>query len=220
MREAEEIRRKLFGNEINPDTVFMAVVTETDESDFSCTVQVNDMVFYYDVRLRGVVNPDLKGAAFIPKIGSKVLVCRIGGSNELFVAMFTEIDKIIFTNEKMAFTLDQEQVLFEHENVSLAIESGKMSLDVDGSTAELSKDGIVFNAGSLGGLVKVNELTDKINALIDAFNNHTHTIMSGGIQTEGSPAKQANVAPVNVPKITSPHTKVAVSDYENDKVKH
>lgn len=35
---------------------------------------------------------------------------------------------------------------------------------------------IVLNGGTLGGLVKVKELTDAINKMVDTFNEHTHTI--------------------------------------------
>ena len=40
---------------------------------------------------------------------------------------------------------------------------------------------IVFNDGKLGGLVKVQELTDVINGVIDKFNTHTHSIV--GVKT-------------------------------------
>ena len=40
---------------------------------------------------------------------------------------------------------------------------------------------IVFNEGKLGGLVKVQELTDVINGVIDKFNTHTRNIV--GVKT-------------------------------------
>lgn len=51
---------------------------------------------------------------------------------------------------------------------------------------ELTAD-VMFNGGSNGGLVKIQELTDKLNGLIDKFNNHTHSgviiAVSGGSGT-------------------------------------
>lgn len=48
---------------------------------------------------------------------------------------------------------------------------------------------IVFNGGELGGLVKIQELTDKLNELVDWCKNHKHTgvitAVSGG---SGAPA--------------------------------
>lgn len=43
---------------------------------------------------------------------------------------------------------------------------------------------ILFNEGKLGGLVKVKELTDVINGVIDKFNRHTHNIV--GVKTGSS----------------------------------
>lgn len=39
-----------------------------------------------------------------------------------------------------------------------------------------SSSEIVFNDGTNGGLVKVKELTDILNGIIDTFNGHTHTV--------------------------------------------
>ena len=35
---------------------------------------------------------------------------------------------------------------------------------------------IVLNGGEMGGLVKVKELTETLNKMIDTFNSHTHTV--------------------------------------------
>ncbi|MBQ1336375.1 MAG: hypothetical protein IIY37_05525, partial [Selenomonadaceae bacterium] len=40
---------------------------------------------------------------------------------------------------------------------------------------------IEINGGQLGGLINIEALTQKINALVDAFNAHTHTIPTGQI---------------------------------------
>lgn len=78
---------------------------------------------------------------------------------------------------------------------------------------------ISFNGGKLGGLVKVEALTNKLNELIDTFNKHTHTIPSGGISTQGSATAQSTVAPVTVPAIDKKQEKVKREDYENEKIK-
>lgn len=79
---------------------------------------------------------------------------------------------------------------------------------------------IIINGGELGGLIKIQELTDKINELIDTFNNHTHTIGIGSITTTGSASTQNNSVPVNVPAITSKAAKLNRKDYEDETVKH
>ena len=75
---------------------------------------------------------------------------------------------------------------------------------------------IEINGGQLGGLINIEALTDKINALVDAFNNHTHTIPTGGITCGTYPS----VNPVTVPAITSKASKLDKSDYEDDTVTH
>lgn len=64
---------------------------------------------------------------------------------------------------------------------------------------------IILNGGEFGGLVKIVELTDKINELVDWCKNHTHTgvvtAVSGGsgapavgvVGSSGSPAQPPTV---------------------------
>ena len=70
---------------------------------------------------------------------------------------------------------------------------------------------IVFNGGENGGLIKIEELTKKINDLIDAFNQHTHSVA-----TTGSAASQTGTAAV----IVNSFTKLDKSSYEDKTIKH
>lgn len=82
-------------------------------------------------------------------------------------------------------------------------------------------DSIAFNGGQHGGLVNIEDLTGKlnnlvneVNALKDTFNNHTHvlsgTCSTGPISGTATPtASKAQAA-----------SKFDKSDYEDDKVKH
>lgn len=79
-----------------------------------------------------------------------------------------------------------------------------------------SVERIEINGGKLGGLINIEELTAKINALVDAFNGHTHTIPNGAITCGTYPS----VAPVTVPAITSKAQKLDKKDYEDETVKH
>lgn len=72
-----------------------------------------------------------------------------------------------------------------------------------GQTVLKVEDGAVtFNEGNQG-LVKIQELTDKLNDLITTFNTHTHTTSFG---PSGSPESSASSFNKN--------------DYEDTKVKH
>lgn len=75
---------------------------------------------------------------------------------------------------------------------------------------------IIINGGELGGLIKIQELTDKINALVEAFNGHTHFVPTGGVVTSAGP----NINPVNVPAVTKKAAKLNKKDYEDETIKH
>ena len=64
-----------------------------------------------------------------------------------------------------------------------------------------------FNDGTFGGLVKVQELVDKINRLENAFNSHVHAGVTSGGSSTLAPATP--IAPIT--------TK---TDIENDKITH
>lgn len=75
---------------------------------------------------------------------------------------------------------------------------------------------IEINGGKLGGLINIETLTDKINALVDAFNRHTHTISAGAIVC----GTYSNAKPVTVPAIVSKAAQLKKADYEDETVKH
>ena len=102
--------------------------------------------------------------------------------------------------------------------VNTAVIVGSLSGDL-AQLAVLSVDAverIEINGGKLGGLINIEALTSKINELVAAFNNHTHTISSGAIVCGTYP----NANPVNVPAVVSKASRLDKADYEDDKVTH
>lgn len=79
---------------------------------------------------------------------------------------------------------------------------------------------IIVNGGELGGLIKIQELTDKINELVDKFNSHTHILATGTVQVEGTAVQQANLAPITVPVVSNKAAKLNKKDYEDETIKH
>lgn len=75
---------------------------------------------------------------------------------------------------------------------------------------------IIVNGGELGGLIKIQELTEKINALVDAFNSHTHLLPVGAVITAAGPSTN----PVDVPAVTKKAAKLNKNDYEDETIKH
>lgn len=141
-----------------------------------------------DVRLRAVINNEQDQLVCTPKQNSQVLVADMSGGE------FRELVVIAYSEiETIDLTIGQ---------TTLQLEDGK----------------ITINGGNLGGLVKIQELTDKLNNLIDWCKNHTHsgviTAVSGG---SGAPAVGTTG---NTAAPTSAPTDFNKSDYEDTAVKH
>ena len=102
--------------------------------------------------------------------------------------------------------------------VGSAVIVGSLSGDL-AQLAVLSVDTIErieINGGQLGGLINIEALTDKINALVEAFNGHTHTIEAGKIVC----GEYSSVEPVLVPAVPKKASRLKKSDYEDETVKH
>ena len=148
-KEIDEIRRKfngMMGDMVR--NVIQGVVTEVNEDEFTCTVRVDDAVDYFDVRLRGLVKADLQGLAFIPKAQSVVLVSPIGGSNELFVCQYTEIDKVVFTDNDLSLTIDTEKLSMTRGDVTVTSDGSSTVLKAGDATVTVSTDGVEMKTGS------------------------------------------------------------------------
>lgn len=179
-KEIDEIRRK-FQSSFNGDSdaVFPAVVTEVNEDEFTCTVQRDEQVDYFDVRLRGLVKAELQGFAFIPKLESIVLVARIGRSNELFVCQFTEIDKVVFTDndlelkidlenidikkgEKITIHVDAEKLEVVNDKTKVTHEAEALTLLSDQATIKITTGGLTLKKGGSGLKKTLDKMLDGI----------------------------------------------------------
>lgn len=143
------------------------------------------------------------GVVLLPAPGSYVVVSFLAPS--VAVVVLTEkVDKI---GLKIGGTTAE-------------IADGQVDIAVQDTTVKISPEGVVVNGGDFGGMIKIEKLTQKLNEFIAAFNSHTHELPTGAVAVTGSATAQANPAPVVVPAITGRHPSVAVSDYEDEKVKH
>lgn len=191
-KELASIRRALFGSRSGSGS-FYAKIKSVDADKRTCVATDDNEMQYDDVLLYAVENADLKGVCMIPSVDSAVLVSRIGGSNELFVAMFSVIDRVVITTEKVRAVISTDKV-------------------------EVDCDEIVFNGGDNKGMVKIEQLTTKINELVDSFNKHVHSgVIIGVSGGSGAPAVGAagnSAAP------TAAAARLNLSDYENEKITH
>ena len=203
-KEMEELRRKFqeqFGE--RGDTVFQAVVTEVDEKEFTCTVRRDGQVDYFDVRLRGLVNADLQGFAFIPRLQSTVLVCRIGKSNELYVCQFTEIDKVIFTAGDLTLVVDTENIdIKKGEKITVHVDAEKLEVTDDKVKALQEADALTVTAGSttvkasVGGVTITrggSGLKKTLDDMLAAIQTHTHPCPPGATSVPTNAATFATI---------------------------
>ena len=80
-----------------------------------------------------------------------------------------------------------------------------IDIDTSGDITVNCRGNIVINGGSNDGLVKINELTQKLNQLVQQFNAHTHTVPNG--------SSSAPTPPIAFPYFSK-------TQYEDTKVKH
>jgi hypothetical protein len=92
--------------------------------------------------------------------------------------------------------------------ISMMSEIESIELDVD--------DDIVINGGKNDGLVKVKELTDKINGIEDQINSLLSTLQ--GVSVALAPSGTFAFAPIF--SSISPLIKTQQTEIENDKIKH
>ena len=142
-----------------------------------------------DVRLRAVINNEQDQLVCTPKQNSQVLVADMSGGE------FRELVVIAYSEiETIDLTIGQ---------TTLQLEDGK----------------ITINGGNLGGLVKIQELTDKLNNLVQEinaiktkFNTHTHSVETtapaGTWTTKPTTSSASDVSDFNK------------SDYEDTTIKH
>ena len=137
------------------DKVYLisASVESVDETTRTCVVDVVNGMGQTKIENVLLMSGIDDGMFLVPAIGSTVFV-SYSTFNQPFVSLFSELQKVVFI--------------------------------VGDYTLQMTSAGVQFNGGSLGGLVKVidltaklNNLENKVNALITAYNGHIHPASSG-----------------------------------------
>lgn len=63
--------------------------------------------------------------------------------------------------------------------------------EVEKITIDAEAD-IVINGGGYGGLIKIEDLVDELNRLVETFNTHTHPVPNGTSSAPSAPANSFN----------------------------
>ncbi len=152
------------------EKTFVAVVEDNyPDKDI---VDVRDLsgTMYIDVRKRAAVGKPAAGILITPTNGSSVLVSRIGDSDELFIAMFSEIE----------------------------------SIKIDG--------------GENAGMVKVIELTKRLNAIEKSINDLKNVLKSW--TPPAAPDGGAALKALSASWSNTQLEETQRSALENEKIKH
>lgn len=144
------------------------------------------------------------GLVLFPKVGSFVVVGFIANGSAGCVLLTDEVE-----SAELTFKGDQETTVTLDEN-GVSVKVG------DNTSAVLSKDGITLNGGSLGGLVKVEDLTKRLNNIENDINNLKKVFSSWSpVAQDGGAALKASAASWAGQSLTLTQR----GDYENEKVK-
>ena len=143
------------------------------------------------------------GVVSFPRVGSFVVVGFVADGSAGVVLLTDDVEsvEVVISDDTARVTMDEDGV---------RVEVG------DETTAELTKDGIVFNGGDLGGLVKVEELTKQINA-IEKDINTLKNVFTGWATVPQDGGAALKTAATTWAGQTLTLTKRG--DYENEKVK-
>jgi hypothetical protein len=82
---------------------------------------------------------------------------------------------------------------------------------------EVDTDKIIFNGGNNEGLIQIKELTNKLNELVNKFNQHTHPGQFSGMI--GSISVSGTIEATSIP-MQIPEPFFVKSDYEDTKITH
>lgn len=119
-----------------------------------------------------------------------------------------ENSKILITPEQGSYVLVIDLSGGDFSNLAVIGYSQIEKIDVD------ANDKIIFNGGSNHGLVNIEELTQKLNELVEAFNQHTHSGSFEGTISDVPAAGSITLAP------PTPHPQFNQQDYEDTNITH
>jgi hypothetical protein len=159
------------------DKVSMYIGTVESIQGNACTCRVDDEMEMPNIQLQAGV---CDGWLLIPAIGSTVVILK-SMQNDAFVALYSDVE-------------------------SAYLQAGNGSIEI------LSDGSVTLNDGSLGGITKgielvqkLNNLENKVNALISNFNMHTHSGVTTGPGASGPTLTpiSGTLTPTNVTEISN-----------------
>lgn len=190
-----------FGSELARMLRRFVLKTVTVESVDEENNVANVTIFEGDTPIQvplSLFNIGTSNVTIVPTVGSVAVIANPNGddNNPQFL-WFESVDKVSFKRGSISATLQVDPDDESKDSISLSL--GESSIDV-------TSDLIQFNGGSLGGMVAIGKLTDRLNKLQSEINavqskiaSHTHTCGAQGTTTTATF-----------------YTKVDISTFSND----
>lgn len=124
----------------------IGIVTEIDEAARVVSVApINGDAELLDIRLQAAQKQTV-GAVFFPKKGSAVVVTFLAKNNG-YVALFSEVEKCLWTVDKQEFEFTKNGVKLTNGQASLADEMGKLLDTMDALIQTLLQFQLATNVG-------------------------------------------------------------------------
>lgn len=144
------------------------------------------------------------GVVAFPKVGSYVVVGFVADGAAGVVLLTDEVESV--------------EVVISGDTARISAgKDGVRVLMGDDTSAELMKEGVILNGGGLGGIVKVEQLTEHFNAIENDINELKNIFSAWvAVPQDGGAALSALTANWAGNLLTPTQR----GDYENEKVKH
>lgn len=144
------------------------------------------------------------GVVTFPKVGSYVVVGFVADGAAGVVLLTDEVESV-----EVVISGDTARISADKDGVRV--------LMGDDTSAELTNEGITLNGGGFGGTVKVEQLTEHINAIENDI-NELKNIFSAWVAVPQDGGAALSALTVNwAGNLLTPTQR---GDYENEKVKH
>ena len=144
------------------------------------------------------------GIVVFPRVGSYVVVGFVADGSAGVVLLTDDV-------ESVEVVISESTARIEADEEGVHVRMG------DDTSAELTGEGVILNGGSFGGMVKAEQLTQRINA-IEKDINTLKNVFSAWVTTPNDGGAALKLAASTW--ADSPLTLTQRSDYENGKVKH
>jgi len=145
------------------------------------------------------------GVVSFPRVGSFVVVGFVADGSAGVVLLTDDVESV-----EVVISDDTARIIMDENGVR--VEVG------DDTSAELTTDGIVFNGGDLGGLVKIKELEDNLNQL-KKYVETMKTAVSSGIKAVGAAMAANGLTGASTFDSAMASAVINFKDMENEKVK-